>query len=494
MRSPTLKTLAKGYVESKLLHGSALYGHNTEASNAMKGLNQVQRAALRVATGVLMITPECDQHLEANNLPIDVQAKIRALLLAEKEARIPPPEHIDPEPPPPGYPGTISTPPAQQRAKMLEQIIPGIEREQRLLRSQIDPWDTSHADQVTFGTPPDMESYMDEEELYSPEEANNKYEWSMEQLEQHQDYTFKVATDGSVREKVVKGKTRRQTTAAAILWTGENESADMTQPCGRYACSYRTEIVAIRNGLDLVEMNSEALDKAVDEGKTPKILMITDSLSSIQALQKGPLVQKYAIEDDVWSRLTRMTNRGYTFHFQFVYGHCGVPENEEADQLSNTIACGEPPTPAWEPDCQAFIKRHVKNEWLSTVREDTPRFKILGRTFSRLTGVCPITGEHLTREMQVQLARFRTSASEWFGKLYHLLRETNNLCRWCKLGAVESLPQEKEDTESRKKFRRKYPCPFCPNKKEHLCSLSLSYPTMSVTLTNINLLRLFFNL
>lgn len=154
--------------------------------------------------------------------------------------------------------------------------------------------------------------------------------------------------------------------AAALLtspaWDGARK---YLQHCGPIASSYRAELIALRNGLlRLVLPLVKSKDKRTD---APTLLIVMDNQGCMTALEKGPLRQKWACTHEIWDLLQTITSFGWRVHFQFVYSHCGVAENEAVDRFTKK---GTKPTknakaaPLFEPDVKALIKRQLIQNWL----------------------------------------------------------------------------------------------------------------------------------
>ena len=72
-------------------------------------------------------------------------------------------------------------------------------------------------------------------------------------------------------------------------------------------------------------------------GSKLRILLCTDSQSSITAIQAGPLGANNVILSSIWKLLLLITNDHplSTVTFQFVFSHCGLVRNENTDEAAN---------------------------------------------------------------------------------------------------------------------------------------------------------------
>eukprot|EP00760_Papus_ankaliazontas_P006914 PhM_4_TR1321/c3_g2_i7/m.101106 len=161
----TLLALHRGYVESKLLQGGALYSlpqksrdeHNDRT--ALERLASVQRRSLKATAGLLPSTDDESTYLETRSLPIQELAQLRAAYLAEKYMCTRPWWSTRP---PPSTPNARSHGLVPQTRNMLECIhsvswnacMRSCASDQlkcpRLGRLPYTPWSTSRRFDITF--------------------------------------------------------------------------------------------------------------------------------------------------------------------------------------------------------------------------------------------------------------------------------------------------------------------------------------------------------
>eukprot|EP00760_Papus_ankaliazontas_P037767 PhM_4_TR8745/c0_g1_i2/m.41232 len=285
----------------------------------------------------------------------------------------------------------------------------------RLGRLPYAPWSTSRRFDITFGS-----------ELPPARTESDKLAVSLAALEPFAPSAV-LATDGSVIPPSEAHASRSM--AAAILRFGDSV-ASATRSCGTVADSYRTETVALQIGFELV---CRALPfPAVDA--PPLLLVVTDSQSALKRLARGPLAQKNTTEADIWCMLLDIADHT-RIHLQFVYGHCGVAPNEEADELASTrIATIPTPAPLTEANARAHIKHNVIAAWKEQLGV-SHRSSLVGHRPTPRNGACQISGERMTREEQVHLARLRVGQSELFGTFRRRICDdplaASAPCRWC---------------------------------------------------------------
>eukprot|EP00760_Papus_ankaliazontas_P037367 PhM_4_TR8461/c0_g1_i1/m.79128 len=424
----------RGYVESKLLQGAAVYALPQKARDdphddnrtALEALCVTQRRSLRATTGLLQSTDPESVYLETRSLPISELAKLRSAYLAEKYKRTQPAWFVRPPPEPP--PSTSHNLVPQTRCALenihaafwTARLPPDQLRSVRRTRPAHAPWVTATKHAIHFHTqlPP----------ASTPDEKRAASEAALTRIPPH---TITLSTDGSVRTSAKTGAPVSM--AAAILTDTFGSLSEETRNCGPVADSYRTETEAIRIGLDLAAKHAEAMCALAPEAP-PRMVIITDSQSALRRLQRGPLAQQHPTESDIWSMLLDLSSV-MEIHLQFVYGHCGIPENEAADALaSSNISTYATTAPLSEANARAHIKRNVIAKWREQLGT-THRSTLVGHRPTPKHGRCAILGQPLTREEQVHLARLRTGQSELFG----IFRRRTHVdphatwapCRWC---------------------------------------------------------------
>lgn len=96
---------------------------------------------------------------------------------------------------------------------------------------------------------------------------------------------------------------------------------------GDIGCSYTAEIRTIHAALRWLDGRPRPIQRV-------HVNLVTDSLSSLMALGKGPLRQTSFIEQQCWERLA-VLSMWYDFTFAFVFSHHGVEGNVIADNIAS---------------------------------------------------------------------------------------------------------------------------------------------------------------
>ena len=140
-------------------------------------------------------------------------------------------------------------------------------------------------------------------------------------LERFRNVPFALYTDGAVVLDERSG-------AAAMLYDQRGLVKRCTTSCGKYACSYRAECMAMEVGLEM--LLEHATERRV---RYTTAVIVTDSYSLLMVLQTGPTTVEEGILRRIWTLILRLINRRVRLSFQFVFGHCNLTRNEDVDKL-----------------------------------------------------------------------------------------------------------------------------------------------------------------
>ncbi|XP_043195330.1 uncharacterized protein LOC122366800 [Amphibalanus amphitrite] len=122
------------------------------------------------------------------------------------------------------------------------------------------------------------------------------------------------------------GRHARWRRGALLIFHQESRTVQLTVAAGKVCSSTRAELVAIREAL------AEAAGDLPDR-PSMLLLLCCDSRAAIQSLQDTADSQS-ALVAEIRDLLDTITCSGHRLHLQWVPGHAGLPENEEADRLA----------------------------------------------------------------------------------------------------------------------------------------------------------------
>ena len=175
-----------------------------------------------------------------------------------------------------------------------------------------------------------------------------------------------------------------------------------------------------------------AIKSAVEKGETApenKTIIVTDSKSSVQAIQKvysrNPIVQEIK---------GKAHNSPKKFQLCWVPSHVGIAGNEAADRAAREALRNATTTdvPTLRSDLKAKIKNKSKQEWLSRWKNHTyPRLNYLRAITDDLTPLSNTTCEN--RSWERILTRLRLGYSR-LTHGYLMSREQRPICDQCNGG------------------------------------------------------------
>ena len=191
--------------------------------------------------------------------------------------------------------------------------------------------------------------------------------YANEYIENNYKDFYQVYTDGSVQRD---GRTASAVVAKApdgngYKYIGSHHNKNLS--------TFSTEIYALYTAV-----------KSVCEGAVPydKIVFLTDSLSSIQALQSPPN-QRFALQNEIKTKISHLILNGKTVELCYVPSHTSptIPGNDKADKLANAITADTTsniPTADigyTRKEAYALFNNHIKKDNLLFESYSLPGFK-----------------------------------------------------------------------------------------------------------------------
>ena len=129
---------------------------------------------------------------------------------------------------------------------------------------------------------------------------------------------------------------------------------------GKHTSSTHAELVAI----------GAALDWAVghrDICSFPSLRLLSDSLSALTLLTKGPPLLLSSTLHRIWSLIRTLDDAGVKTHFQWVPAHCGVHGNESADVLAKSgLSLPSNTVPISHSSALCVIRSSLLRPWRSS--------------------------------------------------------------------------------------------------------------------------------
>jgi len=222
---------------------------------------------------------------------------------------------------------------------------------------------------------------------------------------------------------------------AAQLYIGQDEQPKWTEcaPAGNCTDSFATESLAVLIGLaKIAKMRRPGVNKQV-------IVVYTDSLALVTALQSGPIRQRDVQIAAIWrSVYTIYHNGAKRISFQWIPSHCGVPRNVRVDAaagqaLTQYGSMTQRKVPVRYQNIVSYYKEKSKAYYLSVLQRQQP-FRA-----SITTAPANLKNDNaLGRRAQAKLAQLRSGVCNTMGYYQRLAADHfrpgyNRRCRWCGL-------------------------------------------------------------
>ena len=100
---------------------------------------------------------------------------------------------------------------------------------------------------------------------------------------------------------------------------------------GINTCSFRAEAITLLHALEYLH---DLLKSARHSQSGKRILIATDSQSTLASLSNGPIAQRVPFIANIWNTLMTISKRFKVYiHLQFIYLHCGFAKNNIADAI-----------------------------------------------------------------------------------------------------------------------------------------------------------------
>ena len=158
-------------------------------------------------------------------------------------------------------------------------------------------------------------------------------------------------TDGSAENAVRNGGA-----GVCIQYTGGKEDK-ISLATGLYSTNYKAEAEALKTAAAHIEVSTHA---------SPNVVLLTDALSVLQALQSNRDTEL----NDLSAALASLC-RGHAVTLQWIPSHCNVPGNEAADSLAKEGTTKEQVDRSTSyPEVKTILKAKQHSKW----RHKHPRY------------------------------------------------------------------------------------------------------------------------
>ena len=310
----TMRQVYMTYVLPVLTYGIGVWGHALLKKNRTH-LETLHHGAARLITGCLRTTATENLLWEANLRSIAEIAQAEGAKLYERANRI----HDSP-----AYTAVQSTKKhsnttwlraATNTVEETKMYTQHTTRSTIALHYPVPPWQWEEVqDKLTLH--PTIPGVLRADSKQTKEEALEKTQEALDKLPQ---YDYSTYTDGSLSDTNIGGA------GCAVTDADDNMIHVFGKGAGRRCVAYQAEQTAIREALtDLANRTTTT--------KHARVAILTDSQSSIRALEGGPQKAVEHSLHDIWRAIHTLTRKGVRVDFQYVPSHIGLPGNEAADK------------------------------------------------------------------------------------------------------------------------------------------------------------------
>ena len=305
-----LRQVYVGSVRPVVEYASASWA--TAAKSNKTQLDRVQNMGLRMILGAVKTTPIEEMEKTADLQPLEERRNFKILTQCEKIRRLSDhPLHgrlLD---------GTRNRLKRQSQLhlatelrKPLEDIIPPYDAHYEAETLDPEPWSLEELHLKIKQTIPGIRKKGDE-----PSEVQRVLTLELIDREYPRDKWIHVYTDGSAENAIKNGG------SGAYIRYPDDPSTSISKPSGKLCSNFKAEVSAIT-------LAAEHLISSVS--CTRNVVILTDSLSTIQALESKNQDSCTIKLKNCLRQLAELGN----LVIQWIPAHCGIPGNEKADLLA----------------------------------------------------------------------------------------------------------------------------------------------------------------
>ncbi|XP_043238346.1 uncharacterized protein LOC122389913 [Amphibalanus amphitrite] len=409
IKEAQLRTVANGYVRSALEYAAAAW--LPAASEAhVELIERELRAAARAVTGCTASTPAAPLMAEAGIPPARVRCPALAARMVGQAASLPGDDplravgemHVAPR-----LRTTTGWREVGHRALAWSTGAVDVKDEGRPTKT-IPPWD-HHEEAVTFC----LDVGPGGQRAAPAHIRRGAAEATLEHLPPRATWLW---SDGSAERGVSQGG------GGATITLPSGETREVQVPAGQLCSSTRAELCALKAALNAIR------DADADIADDP-IVICTDSQAALRLLESGASAQTTHLGISIWEDLLALSRRGSPIRLQWVPAHCGLRDNERADELAKE-AFGLPQEAA-ATDVRTLTKavarcasHRWRQEWPSSFFKDIMRDRM------------PSPLNNLDRDAAVNVHQLR--AGHWGRSeqyLHRIGRRPIPTCQQCNLKA-----------------------------------------------------------
>ena len=403
----TLRNLYLGYVRSALDYNISL--QNISSKSNKESLDKVQNQALRFICGGMKSAPTSACEIDSNVEPLELRRKKAALELYERSKRL---ER--------NHPNRTLVDQWKPKNRINQNSV--LHKVQELKDKHHLPETREPLIRVPGSLPPFLPLRQAVIKAKLIDNSSKKSDplilkaSALETIDSYPKDWIHTYTDGSAFKATINA-------GYGATVNFPDGTKNEISSCGSFCSNYVAEQLAISTSVTHINHTFDTNPLAITN-----IVIFTDSLSTLQALESGTDANKEIIQ------LSRSIHHLIDTHriqivLQWIPGHAGLPGNEKADELAKRGAnLPQPENPVtYQTACQ-MIKSNLQEEWMNSWATQT-KGRHMYTHMTKPNRKDPIN--KLQREDQSIIYRLRTRHIPLNNHLKRINVKTSAACPLC---------------------------------------------------------------
>ena len=317
-----LVDLVRSLIRSRISYGQECFFGASHSDLAL--LDKLERTALKIALGLPKWAPNDTIYPEVQWLTLDEERLLRCsqyIIRAQISTLNPIHSFLSNKG---GMAGSVTlnkleqTPRFDRRTVTLWEFTENVRKKSNINLSKIEKFHPPRLLRKDYNKPHFFTTL--EKGTKKTDDINKSRTNALEIIDKNYSDYLQVYTDGSVQDN---GKTGFGITFKA---PGKHFSGSVSLRTDDYLSTFSVEMAAILKAVDEIEKHWQ---------DHMKIVILTDSLSSLQALQNYPK-QRFSTQNQITRKISNLISAGKNIALGHIPSHCDIKGNDLADTLANT--------------------------------------------------------------------------------------------------------------------------------------------------------------